>query len=258
MAPEARLRSTSAVTDTQIDLITGANKGIGRAIAEQLAALGHTVVIGARDAAQGERAAGELRDAGADATSVVLDVTDPDSVAAAARTIDERFGRLDALINNAAISRPPGGDLDSQLPRSADVDVVRTIFETNVFGVITVIGTMLPLLRRSDAPRIVNVSSSAGSLAALADLDLQDPPSVGYVPSKTALTALTLLYARDLRDDGILVNAVNPGFVATDLNNHAGHRTPEQGAAAAVRMATIPADGPTGTFTDDTGESVPW
>jgi NAD(P)-dependent dehydrogenase (short-subunit alcohol dehydrogenase family) len=244
------------MTDTMITLVTGANKGIGREIAAQLAALGHTVVIGARGAGAGEKTAAEL---GADATSVVLDVTDPASVAAAAAEIDARYGRLDALVNNAGISRPPGGDPGSQLPHAADVDVVRRIFETNVFGVITVTNAMLPLLRRSAAPRIVNVSSSAGSLSLMADPELAAgrPVSAGYVPSKTALTALTLQYALDLRADGILVNAVCPGYVATDLNNFSGHRTPAQGAVAAVRMATIGADGPTGTFTDDEGPA-PW
>ena len=236
----------------EITLVTGANKGIGREIAAQLAALGHTVVIGARNAEQGEEAAAEL---GAD--SVVLDVTDPASVAAAASRIEERHGRLDVLINNAAISRPPGTDLSHQNPSTADLDTLRAIFETNYFGVITVTNALLPLLRRSSAPRIVNVSSGGASLARNADPDAQLPISAGYTPSKTALTSLTLQYARELRPDGILVNAVCPGFCATDLNGHAGFRTPAQGAVAAVRLATIPADGPTGTFVDDEGP-VPW
>lgn len=247
------------MNDTTITLITGANKGIGREIAAQLAALGHTVVIGARSAEQGEDAAAAVLADGGDATSVVLDVTDDASVDAAAAVIRERFGRLDVLINNAGVSRPPGAGLESQLPRSADVDAIRFIFETNVFGVIRVTGAMLPLLRSSNTPRIVNVSSSAGSLSLMSDPALadQNPVAAGYVPSKTALTALTIQYARDLRSDGILVNAVSPGFVATDLNNFAGHRTPAQGAVAAVKMATITADGPTGTLTDDDGV-VPW
>jgi NAD(P)-dependent dehydrogenase (short-subunit alcohol dehydrogenase family) len=238
----------------EITLVTGANKGIGREIAAQLAALGHTVVIGARSAELGEKAAAEL---GTD--SVVLDVTDPASATAAAETIEARYGRLDVLVNNAAISRPPGTDLSHQRPGSADLDVLRAIFETNFFGVVTVTNTLLPLLRRSAAPRIVNVSSSGASLTRNADPELaaQLPISAGYIPSKTALTALTLQYARDLHEDGILVNAVCPGYCATDLNGHSGYRTPTQGAVAAVRMATIPAGGPTGTFVDDEG-AVPW
>jgi NAD(P)-dependent dehydrogenase (short-subunit alcohol dehydrogenase family) len=247
------------MNETMITLVTGANKGIGREIAGQLAALGHTVVLGARSAELGERAAAELRATGADATSVVLDVTDPASVAAAAEAVETRYGRLDALVNNAGVSRPPGSDLGSQRPQSADLDALRYVFEANFFGVITVTNTLLPLLRRSKAPRIVNVSSSVGSFNVMSDPKLAEmtPISAGYSPSKTALTALTLQYARDLREEGILVNAVCPGYCATDLNNHSGYRTPAQGAVAAVRMATVPADGPTGTFTDDQGP-VPW
>lgn len=238
----------------EITLVTGANKGIGREIAAQLAALGHTVVVGARSAELGGKTAAEL---GTD--SVVLDVTDPASVAAAADTIEARYGRLDILVNNAGISRPPGTDLSHQSPSVADLGTLRAIFETNFFGVVTVTNALLPLLRRSAAPRIVNVSSGASSLTRNADPELAVhlPISAGYTPSKTALTSLTLQYARELRPDGILVNAVCPGYCATDLNNHSGFRTPAQGAVSAVRMATIPADGPTGTFVDDEGP-VPW
>ncbi|MCU1405773.1 MAG: putative oxidoreductase, partial [Glaciihabitans sp.] len=171
--------------------------------------------------------------------------------------VGEQFGRLDALVNNAAVSHRPGADFAGQLPRFADVDHIRYVFETNVFGVISVTTAFLPLLRRSASPRIVNVSSSAGSLAAVSDFTNTDPIALGYVTSKTALTAVTMQYARDLAGDGILVNAVCPGFVATDLNNFRGIRTPVAGAASAVRMAMIPADGPTGTFTDDNGP-VAW
>lgn len=245
--------------NTTIALVTGANKGIGREIAGQLAALGHTVVLAARDPELGAKAAAELRADGHHADSVVLDVTDPASASAAAATVEARYGRLDVLVNNAAVSGPPGADLAGQLPSTADLDVLRFIFETNVFGVVTATNALLPLLRRSAAPRIVNVSSSVGSLAMMADpsISADHPISVGYVPSKTALTAITLQYARELRLEGILVNAVDPGYCATDLNNHTGHRTAAQGAVAAVRMATVPAGGPTGTFTDDQG-TVPW
>lgn len=245
------------MTDTMIALVTGANKGIGREIARQLAALGHTVVVGSRQVAAGEAVATELRSAGHDALAVALDVTDPTSVEAAAKTVEERYGRLDALINNAGISRLPGAGLEGQHPATADVDEVRAIFETNVFGVVTVTTAFLPLLRLSATPRIVNVSSTAGSLTRLSDLDDSGPVAIGYVPSKTALTAITLQYAKGLAAERILVNAVCPGFVATDLNDFAGVRTPAQGAVAAVRMATVPADGPTGTFTDEQGPA-PW
>ncbi len=255
--PSGPWKEHAVQNDPMIMLVTGGNKGIGREIAAQLAHLGHTVVIGARSQARGEAAAAELRSAGGAVSAVALDVTDPASVAAAAEAVRRDFGRLDALINNAGISHQPGADIAGQSPRSADVDHVRSVFETNVFGVITVTSAFLPLLRRSPAPRIVNVSSRAGSLAAISDFGNTDPVALGYVPSKTALTAVTMMYARDLVHDGILVNAVCPGFVATDLNNHRGVRTPVQGAASAVRMATIGADGPTGTFTDDDGP-VAW
>lgn len=245
------------MTDPMIALVTGGNKGIGREIATQLADLGHTVIIGSRNLASGDETAAELRKDGKNVTAVALDVTDAASVAAAAGTIASQHGHLDALINNAGISHQPGADFAGQLPRSADVDHVRYVFETNVFGVITVTTAFLPLLRRSDSPRIVNVSSSAGSLAAISDFNNTDPIALGYVPSKTALTAVTMMYARDLVAEHILVNAVCPGFVATDLNGHNGVLTPAEGARSAVRMATIAADGPTGTFTDVDGP-VAW
>jgi NAD(P)-dependent dehydrogenase (short-subunit alcohol dehydrogenase family) len=245
------------MNDPMIALVTGGNKGIGREIAAQLAALGHTVVIGARSLERGEATAGELRAAGGDVSAVELDVTDTASAASAAASVSARFGRLDALVNNAGISHQPGADFSGQMPSTADVDHVRYVFETNVFGVVTVTSAFLPLLRRSPAPRIVNVSSSAGSLASISDFSNTDPIALGYVPSKTALTALTMMYARDLVGERILVNAVCPGFVATDLNNHHGVLTPAEGARSAVRMATIDADGPTGTFTDVDGP-VAW
>ena len=253
---------------TTISLVTGGNKGIGREIAAQLAALGHTVVIAARSAEAGEAAAADLRATGVDASSVVLDVTDPASAAAAAHTVEERHGRLDVLVNNAGMAAPPGSTLAHQRPSTADLDVLRAVFETNFLGVVTVTNALLPLLRRSSVPRVVNVSSNSASLTAQTDaavgavvyagLSADELPVVaGYMPSKAALNALTIAYARDLRPEGILVNAVDPGFCATDLNGHRGHRTVAQGAVAAVRMATIGTDGPTGTFTDDQG-TVPW
>jgi len=245
------------MNQAMIALVTGANQGIGREIAGQLATLGHSVVVASRSDDAAEHAAQQIRDEGGDATAVALDVTDPASVEAAAATIRQRYGRLDALINNAGISHRPGADFAGQLPASADVEHVRFVFETNVLGVVTVTSAFLPLLRLSDAPRIVNVSSSAGSLASTSDPANTDPVALGYVPSKTALTSLTLQYARGLAGEGILVNAVCPGFVSTALNNFNGVRTPAEGAASAVRMATIASDGPTGTFTDDDGP-VAW
>ncbi|HVQ89873.1 MAG TPA: SDR family oxidoreductase [Mycobacteriales bacterium] len=237
-----------------IALVTGANKGIGREIVDQLARRGMTVLLGARDEERRAAAAAELRGSG-DVRPVALDVTDQASVDAAAAWIEAEFGRLDVLVNNAGITGGQG-----QQPAEADLATVRAAYEVNVFGVQRVTNAMLPLLARSAAPRIVNMSSSVGSLAIGSDLDgpyAVMPGSAAYVPSKTALNSLTVQYAKQLRKDGVLVNAACPGYCATDLNNHAGHRTPAQGAAIAVRLATLAPDGPTGGFFDDAGP-VPW
>ncbi|HSK89855.1 MAG TPA: SDR family NAD(P)-dependent oxidoreductase [Euzebyales bacterium] len=250
-------------THQRVALITGANKGIGRAAAEQLAALGVTVLIGARDPRRGEAAAAAIQAAGGDAHAVPLDVTDPTTIREAAAEIEERFGHVDVLINNAGITGSgqvsPEDALD-QVPSSVDLDMVRTVFETNVFGVIAVTNAMLPLLLRSPAPRIVNVSSSAGSLTIASDPDgpmAGLPTSAAYTPSKTALNALTVQYANELRKTGILVNSADPGFVDTDINSHTGYLTTAQGAAVVVRLATLGADGPTGGFFSD-GGPLPW
>jgi NAD(P)-dependent dehydrogenase (short-subunit alcohol dehydrogenase family) len=248
---------------SKIALVTGANKGIGRGAAEQLASLGMTVLIGARDARRGEEAAAELRAAGGEVHAVTLDVTDPATVREAAKQIEERFGLLDVLINNAGITgsgQVSPMDAYDQVPSTVELDMVRAVFDTNVFGVIAVTNAMLPLLRRSAAPRIVNVSSHGGSVTLTCDPDGPFAallPSAAYVPSKAALNALTVQYANELRKDGFLVNAVAPGYVDTDSNNHAGLLTVAQGAAVLVRMATLDADGPTAGFFSEDGP-VPW
>jgi NAD(P)-dependent dehydrogenase (short-subunit alcohol dehydrogenase family) len=250
-------------TTPRVALVTGANKGIGRAAAEQLAALGMAVLVGARDPQRGEQAAAALRAAGGDVHAVTLDVTDPATVHAAARQVEERFGHLDVLINNAGITgsgQVAPEDAYDQVPSTVDLDMVRAVFETNVFGVIAVTNGMLPLLRRSSAPRIVNVSTHAASLTIGSDpagMLAGLLPSAAYSPSKTALSALTVQYANELRKDGILVNAVAPGFVDTDSNNHTGFLTPAQGAAVLVRLATVGPGGPTGGFFSEDGP-VPW
>ena len=250
-------------TQQQIVLITGANKGIGRAAAEQLAAQGMTVLIGARYPERGEEAAVTLRAAGGDAHAVALDVTDHAGVQAAAERIEDRFGRLDVLVNNAGITgsgQVSPQDATDQIPSVVDVDMVRSVFETNVFGVITVTNAMLPLLRRSSTPRIVNVASHAASTTLMADPEGAFTallPSAAYTPSKAALTALTVQYANELRKDGFLINAIAPGYVDIDSNNHTGFLTPAQGAEVVVRMATLGSDGPTGGFFSVDGP-VPW
>ncbi|WP_433221800.1 SDR family oxidoreductase [Microtetraspora malaysiensis] len=243
------------MSEQSIALVTGANKGIGYEIAAGLGGLGWRVGVGARDAGRRESAVEKLRAAGVDAFDVPLDVTDDASVAAAARLVEERAGRLDALVNNAAVT---GGM--PQDPTTVDLSAVRAAVETNVIGVIRVTNAMLPLLLRSASARIVNMSSSVGSLTrqtTSTDLAVIGPLSAAYSPSKTFLNAVTLQYAKQLRDTTILINAACPGFVATDLNGFRGARTPEQGAAIAIRLATLPDGGPTGAFFEDAGV-VPW
>ena len=234
------------VNDTKTALVTGANKGIGLAIARGLGSIGFTVAVGARDEKNHEKAVEELRAAGIDAFGVALDVTSEDSVAAAAKGLD----RLDVLVNNAGI----GGKLDggAQDPTTLDLDVLRTVLDTNVFGVVRVTNAMLPLLREAESPRIVNVSSNMGSLKLRTG-----PVLAAYAPSKTMLNSITVQYARVLADTNVIINAACPGYVATDFTGYAGTRTPEQGAAIAVKLATLPDDGPRGGFFDDAGE-IPW
>ncbi|MGA4878346.1 SDR family oxidoreductase [Streptomyces lydicamycinicus] len=241
------------MSEQTIALVTGANKGIGYEIAAGLGTLGWRVGVGARDAERRETAVAKLRAAGVDAFGVPLDVTDDVSVADAAGLIEDTAGRLDVLVNNAGITGSA-----PQMPTTVDVTTVRAAVETNVIGVIRVTNAMLPLLRRSSSPRIVNMSSGVGSLTRQTTPGTDTGPvSVAYAPSKTFLNAVTVQYAKELSDTNILINAGCPGYCATDLNGFRGFRTPEQGAAIAIQLATLPDDGPTGGFFDDEGE-VPW
>ncbi|MFD6220369.1 SDR family oxidoreductase [Nocardia asteroides] len=227
---------------TTTALITGANKGIGYETARALAARGTTVLVGARDAGRGAAAVEKLRAEGADARLIQLDVTDAASIAAAAAHIDETCGVLDVLVNNAGIAGGFGA------PSATDPAMMREVFETNVFGAVAVTNAMLPLLRRAQAARIVNVSSEVGSITLMMDPDgpMWPAAAVPYPASKTALTMLTAMYAKELWDTPIKVNAANPGYCATDFNADSGFRTAEQGAEVSVHLATLPADGPTG------------
>jgi NAD(P)-dependent dehydrogenase (short-subunit alcohol dehydrogenase family) len=241
----------------QIALVTGANKGLGRETARRLAAAGMTVLAGSRDAGRGRAAAAELAADGADVRFLQLDVTDADSVKSAAAWVEETFGRLDILINNAGISVE-----NRAAVTEVTADQMRRTYETNVFGVVTVTNTMLPLLRRAGGARIVNVSSMLGSLSMAADP--QGPFSawpgaflLAYNSSKTALNALTVIWASALRAEGIKVNSADPGYVATDLNHHSGNSTVEQGADIIVTLATLAQDGPTGTF-QAAANARPW
>jgi NAD(P)-dependent dehydrogenase (short-subunit alcohol dehydrogenase family) len=229
-------------------LITGANKGLGRETARRLLAAGHDVWLAARDAQQGEAAAEEL-----DGRFVQLDVTDPASVQQAARRVEQESesGRLDVLVNNAGIV----GERKTASEMTAE-DVAQ-VFATNLFGVIRVTAAFLPLLQRSANPVIVNVSSGMGSLALTTDPERLESTliNLSYSPSKAALNMLTSQYAKAFPT--MRVNAVDPGYTATDLNGNRGTKPVEQGAEVVVRMASLDGDGPTGTFVDEYGP-VPW
>jgi NAD(P)-dependent dehydrogenase (short-subunit alcohol dehydrogenase family) len=249
--------SIDGMSETRTALVSGANKGIGYEIAAGLGALGYRVGVGARDEVRRESAVEKLRAAGVDAFGVLLDVTGDRSVTEAAELLERRAGRLDVLVNNASISGQTGPGWE-QDPTTLDLDLVREVVETNVIGVIRVTNAMLPLLRRSASPRVVNVSSSVGSLTRQADPDIDvGPIMAAYAPSKSFLNAVTVQYARQLAGTGVLINAVCPGLVATDFTGFHGPRTPEQGAATAIRLATLPDGGPTGSFFEDDGV-VPW
>jgi NAD(P)-dependent dehydrogenase (short-subunit alcohol dehydrogenase family) len=236
--------------DGKVALITGANRGIGLEIARQLGVLGMTVLIGARNTERGRRAAGELRQQGLDA----LDVTRRRTIAAAAATIERDFGKLDVLVNNAAIFAEKGGP-PSRLP---EADLRRT-FETNFFGSFAVTQAMVPLLRRAEAARVVNVSSGSGSLTQLSDprYKYYESKLPAYNVSKTALNALTVQFAWELRGTPIKVNSADPGYTATALTGYHGEHGVEKGAVVAVHLATLEADGPTGGFFGNEGP-LPW
>ncbi|GGS71725.1 SDR family oxidoreductase [Nonomuraea spiralis] len=231
---------------TTTALITGANKGIGYEIARLLAERGITAIVGARDEERGRAAAARLG-----LPYVRIDVTDEESVAAAAKWIETEHGSLDILVNNAGVA----GSMTAGVPSAATARQFRDVYETNVFGVVTVTNAMLPLLRRSPAGRIVNLSSELGSisLALTQDSPFWELNFAAYNSSKTALNMITVCYAKELMDTPVKVNAANPGYCATDLNGHTGFRTAEQGAAVAVRLATLDADGPTGAYLEDAG-----
>jgi NAD(P)-dependent dehydrogenase (short-subunit alcohol dehydrogenase family) len=239
------------MSEQTIALVTGANKGIGYEIAAGLGALGMSVGVGARDRRRGEEAAEKLRANGADAFFVQLDVTDDESVASAASLVEERFGRLDVLVNNAGIP----GQYPTP-PTATTAEGLREVVETNVIGVVRVTNAMLPLLGRSARPRIVNQSSHLSSLTlqTAPDVDLGAVDGI-YTPSKTFLNAITVQYAKELT--GIKVNGACPGYVATEFNDFQGHETPANAARVAIELATLPDDGPTGGLFDNNGV-VPW
>ena len=240
------LAGPTRVEDMTTTLITGANKSLGFETARQLIAAGHIVYVGARDFKRGRQAADRLG-----ARFVQLDVTDDASVQAAAQQILEEAGQLDVLVNNAGIP----GTVDGTAAN------FQKVFDTNVFGVVRMLHEFLPLLEKSDAPVVVNVSSGLGSLAVAADPEGNAAavpvwvPTLAYSSSKAALNMLTIQYARRYPD--LKINVVDPGYTATDFNGHSGDQTIEQGAEIIVRLASIAKDGPTGQYLSLTG-TVPW
>lgn len=245
--------------DRLVTLVTGANKGIGYSVAGELARRGHTVLLGARDERRGREAADDLRARGLDVAALLLDVTDDVSVRSAADTIASERGRLDVLVNNAAVKL----ELAPSPPSECSLDLVRETFETNVFGTMRVTLAMLPLLRKSAAPRIVNVSSGLGSLALASEPGSKYAlrPLLSYNTSKAALNSMTVQLANELRDTPFKVNAADPGYTNTDMTRAdargGGTRTADDAAGVVVELATLPADGPTGRFFDERGE-LPW
>ena len=236
-------------------LVTGANKGIGLETARQLARAGHHVLVGARHLAAAQQAVASIQSEGFSAEALALDVASSASIAAAAESVSTRHDSLDVLVNNAGIAR----DAVDKSPSQQSIAVWRETFDTNLFGLVEVTNAFLPLLKKSDAGRIVNVSSLLGSLAANAD-----PGSAFYhakIPayniSKTAVNAWTIHLAYELRDTPIKVNSANPGFVKTDLHGMDAPLSPAEGARTSVQLATLPADGPSGSFFHE-GVVLPW
>ncbi len=238
----------------RVALVTGANKGIGLEIARQLAQAGVLVILGARDPGRAGAAVEDLSSQGLAVRSVPLDLTDPASIAAAAEAIGAEHGRLDILVNNAGIVDAGDGP-----PSASSPEAVRRILDTNFVGTLAVTQAMLPLLRRSPAGRIVNLSSSLGSLALNGDpaSPYYSARLIGYNASKAALNMLTVQLSEELRDTSVVVNSVSPGYVRTDLTGQGGFLTAEEGARLPVRYALLGEDAVSGRFVEASGET-PW
>jgi NAD(P)-dependent dehydrogenase (short-subunit alcohol dehydrogenase family) len=234
----------------RVALVTGANKGIGFEVARSIAKAGYVVLLGARNPTTGREAADTLTSEGLDVRLIELDVTRMETISAAAARIEADFGKLDVLVNNAGITDPHDGP-----PSRASIDVIERVLRTNFLGAVAVAQAMLPLLRKSDAGRIVNVASDLGSIVRHGDPTWKyaQVKVLGYCASKAALNMFTVQLAFELKDQGITVNSVNPGFTATDLNAHRGHQTVQQGAAEIVRVA-LQEHGPSGKFLETGGE----
>ncbi len=242
------------MTEQRIALVTGANRGIGLEVVRQLARRGLKVWMGVRDFDRSAAAENRLKAEGYDVERLVLDVASDESVATASSRLADADGRLDVLVNNAGVALDSGVE-----PSKVSLDLARTTFDVNVFGCIRVTQAFLPLLRRSPAGRVVMVSSEMGSHGRQTDpaFPYAHLNPMIYISSKAALNAVTIAFAKELRDTAIKVNAASPGFTATDLNQHRGLNTVEQGAAPIVELATLADDGPTGVFLGPDGPE-PW
>jgi NAD(P)-dependent dehydrogenase (short-subunit alcohol dehydrogenase family) len=250
-------------TQGKVAFITGANKGIGLETARGLGALGVAVVLGSRDEAKGRAAAARLRQAGiAEVESVRFDVTRPEDHRAIVRHLEQRYGRLDILVNNAGVALDeadfgaPGG---VNTTSTVSQKILRDTFETNVFGVVALTQALLPLIRKSAAGRIVNLSSILGSLTLHSDPSspIYTMKAFAYDASKTALNAFTVHLAHELRDTPIKVNSAHPGWVKTDMGGPNAPMELSEGGQTSVQLATLPEDGPTGGFFH-LGEPLPW
>lgn len=239
---------------SKVALITGANKGIGLEVARQLGRAGFTVLIGVRNLALGKQAATTLQSEKINARAIELDLNRAETITTAAATITTDFAYLDVLVNNAGIIERNDGS-----PSVTNLEGVERTMRTNFLGTLAVTQAMLPLLRQARAGRIVNISSGLGSLGQNGDPNWPyvAVKFLGYSASKAALNMLTVQLAYELRDTPIKVNSADPGYTATDFNDNRGHQTIPEGAAETVRLALLPDDGPTGTFSDTAGQ-VPW
>lgn len=238
----------------RIAVVTGANRGLGFEISRQLGLKGITIIAGTRQGADGARTVERLKDEGINAHSIILDVTEPSTVEALPRLLNVQFGHIDILINNAGVL------IDSGVPLSdLDEGVLRATFETNVFGAFVVTRALLPLIRKSSFGRIVNMSSSLGSLASIGDPNspFYQVVSPAYQMSKAALNALTVVFAKELKDTNIKVNSACPGWVRTELGTQRAPLSVGEGADTPVWLATLPDDGPTGGFFNSR-RPVPW
>ncbi|WP_172196098.1 SDR family oxidoreductase [Saccharibacillus qingshengii] len=237
----------------QTVLITGANKGIGYETARQLGKQGYFVFLGARDEHKGSEAVRRLREEGIEAAYIRIDAADAATIVSAAEQIGAQTSSLDVLINNAGIGA--GGNVPSQ----QTIEEIRSVYEVNVFGPIQIIQAMLPLLQKAPLGRIVNVSSGLGSLTFNSDPTHEHYGAnpLDYNSSKTALNAVTVLFAKEFAGTSLKINAVDPGYTATDLNNNSGTRTVEHSAGTVARLALIGEDGPSGGFFDENG-AIPW